>query len=96
MKKNFRSSDVFARIGGDEFAVLMSNTTQSQAEVAIEKFSGLLREYNQYKCRRYTVEYSYGIVEFEQNRHNNIEALLEDGDALMYQLKKSKHEKALR
>jgi diguanylate cyclase (GGDEF)-like protein len=96
MKKNFRSSDVFARIGGDEFAVLMSNTTQSQAEVAIEKFSGLLREYNQYKFRRYTVEYSYGIVEFEQNRHNNIEALLEDGDALMYQLKKSKHEKALR
>jgi diguanylate cyclase (GGDEF)-like protein len=96
MKKNFRSSDVFARIGGDEFAVLMSNTTQSQAEVAIEKFSGLLREYNQYKSRRYTVEYSYGIVEFEQNRHNNIEALLEDGDALMYQLKKSKHEKALR
>jgi diguanylate cyclase (GGDEF)-like protein len=93
MKKSFRSSDVFARIGGDEFAVLMSNTTQAQAEVAIEKFSGLLREYNHYKSRRYAVEYSYGIVEFEQNKHNSIEALLEDGDALMYQLKKSKNEK---
>ena len=93
MKKSFRNSDVFARIGGDEFAVLMSNTTQAQAEVAIEKFSGLLREYNQYKCRRYTVEYSYGIVEFEQNKHNSIEALLEDGDALMYELKNSKNSK---
>jgi diguanylate cyclase (GGDEF)-like protein len=93
MKKSFRSSDVFARIGGDEFAVLMSNTTHAQAEVAIEKFSGLLREYNQYKCRRYVVAYSYGIVEFDQNKHNSIEILLEEGDTLMYQLKKSKNAK---
>jgi len=93
MKKSFRSSDVFARIGGDEFAVLMSNTSQAQAEVAIEKFSGLLREYYQHQCPQYVVEYSYGIVEFDQNRHDSIETLLEDGDTLMYQLKRSKNKK---
>jgi diguanylate cyclase (GGDEF)-like protein len=93
MKKNFRSCDVFARIGGDEFAVLMSNTTPAKAEVAIEKFSGLLREYNQHEGRQYVVEYSYGIVEYDQDKHQSIETLLEEGDAHMYQLKKSKNQK---
>ena len=84
---------MFARIGGDEFAVLMSNTTPAKAEVAIEKFSGLLREYNQHEGRQYVVEYSYGIVEYDQDKHQSIETLLEEGDAHMYQLKKSKNQK---
>jgi diguanylate cyclase (GGDEF)-like protein len=90
MKKSFRCSDVFARIGGDEFVVLMSNTSKVKAEVAIEKFSSLLKEYNQHQCGQCVVEYSYGIVEFDQNKHDSIETLLEDGDKLMYQLKRSK------
>lgn len=91
MKQSFRSSDVFARIGGDEFAVLMSNTTSAQAELAVSKLTQLLKQFNQAKFYKYKVEYSYGIVQFNRNKHHNVTQLLADGDALMYQLKKSKN-----
>ncbi|WP_019029356.1 sensor domain-containing diguanylate cyclase [Colwellia piezophila] len=90
MKKTFRNSDVFARLGGDEFAVLLSSTSRKQAEVVIDKFCHSLQKYNQAVKRGYDVEYSYGIVEFNQNKHESIEALLADGDSLMYEAKKSK------
>ncbi|PKG84979.1 GGDEF domain-containing protein [Colwellia sp. 75C3] len=90
MKKTFRNSDVFARLGGDEFAILLSSTSKKQAEVVINKLSRSLEEYNQEMKRGYVVSYSHGIVEFNQEKHQTVEGLLADGDALMYRLKKSK------
>ncbi|MBI9109548.1 MAG: sensor domain-containing diguanylate cyclase [Spirochaetales bacterium] len=43
---SFRTDDMIARIGGDEFAVLMPNTTSAEAELVLARFRLLLEEHN--------------------------------------------------
>ena len=88
MRGFFRSTDLFARLGGDEFVILFSRTSQQTAIEVMEKFRLSLDEYNQGADRGYEISISYGIVEFEPGKHENIEALLRDGDNLMYECKK--------
>lgn len=90
MKFSFRDTDLFARLGGDEFVALLTSTSKQQAEEIIEKFSHSLKQYNQEANRGYDVSFSYGIVEFKPKKHPSIEALLADGDSLMYKVKKTK------
>lgn len=90
MKSTYRDSDIFARLGGDEFAALLSNTSKERAEDAVARFRQSLQKYNQDADRGYDILFSYGIVEFNPEKHETIEALLSDGDTLMYELKRSR------
>jgi diguanylate cyclase (GGDEF)-like protein len=90
LKNTFRLSDLFARLGGDEFVVLLPNTTKKTAEVIVEKFRQSLEDYNRAAQRVYDIVFSYGIVEFNPEKHRSIDTLLKDGDALMYERKKLK------
>ena len=88
MKTSFRDSDFCARLGGDEFVALLNSTSRKEAEEVIDRFSRSLSAYNQKANRGYDISFSCGIVEFNHETHGTIEALLEEGDALMYELKK--------
>jgi diguanylate cyclase (GGDEF)-like protein len=88
LQKNFRESDIFARLGGDEFAVFLANVTREQAELIFVRFAAELRKRTQEAARGYEITYSHGIVEFQPGRHGSIEALLVEGDELMYRLKR--------
>jgi diguanylate cyclase (GGDEF)-like protein len=88
MKNAFRNSDLFARLGGDEFVVLLTNTSKKIAENIIAKFQQSLEEYSQEVNRGYNISFSHGIVEFSPDKHHTVEALLADGDWLMYEHKR--------
>ena len=88
MKLHFRDSDVFARLGGDEFVALLSSTSVKEAEEVIERFQMSLNEHNRKENRGYELSFSYGIIEFNQNKHTTVEELLDAGDSLMYESKK--------
>ena len=90
MKSTFRDSDLFGRLGGDEFVALLSGTSKQQAEYVIEKFSHSLKKFNQEANRGYDISFSYGLVEFNPEKHCEIETLLAVGDALMYEAKNAK------
>lgn len=90
MTSVFRSSDVFARLGGDEFVVLLAHATRQQAQEIIHKLAQALDRYNREACRGYDIVFSHGIIEFDAKQHPSIHALLSTGDALMYEIKKSK------
>lgn len=89
IKSTLRSSDLFARIGGDEFAVLLVNTTKEHAEDMVARSQHGLKIYNQNADHEYDILFSYGIVEFDPDQHSSVEALLADGDVLMYQHKRA-------
>ncbi|MEH6558575.1 MAG: sensor domain-containing diguanylate cyclase [Oceanicoccus sp.] len=89
MEKSFRDSDVLGRIGGDEFVVLFTNADKALASRIVSRFSDNLRMASaELKCI-FSLEFSCGIVEFDRDKHNNIDALLAAADSEMYQHKRS-------
>ena len=91
MRNDFRDSDILVRLGGDEFAVLLINTSGQLARKVVSEFGEELENYNRQAQRGYDISFSSGIVEMNPERHRTIEALLEEGDALMYARKAAKH-----
>lgn len=87
LKSTFRESDIFARLGGDEFVILLSGNSKEQIEEIIDRFRDSLNEYNQQSESGYEILFSYGLVEFDHAKHQTIEELMAEGDALMYQSK---------
>lgn len=85
-----RDSDVVGRLSGDEFVCLIANSTKQQAEQVITRFKQSLAASHHKKNSQYYIEFSYGIAEFDLNKHNTLAMMLEEADALMYNLKKSK------
>lgn len=90
LKEMFRDSDIIARLGGDEFTVLLANTSKETAERSVARFRESLDKANREVNRGYDISFSYGIVEFCPDKHRTIDALLAEGDALMYLAKKSR------
>lgn len=87
IKNTFRDSDLFARIGGDEFAFLFNHSSKKQVEKAMQKLKMALNQYNQQQQCGYSIAFSYGVVQFNPHKHANIEKLLCAGDKLMYESK---------
>lgn len=85
-----RSSDIFARLGGDEFAVLLIDVSKECADKIVSRFRQAVEKYNQEAKCGYEISFSHGIVEFNPDKHQTLDALLADGDSLMYRLKRSK------
>lgn len=88
-----RESDIFARIGGDEFAILLMNTSKADADDIIVRIEKSLNQFNQKETSGLKVSFSYGIVEFSPDLHHSLEALITNGDQLMYENKKNKTQK---
>ncbi|MBU6459294.1 MAG: sensor domain-containing diguanylate cyclase [Proteobacteria bacterium] len=89
MKRAYRDSDILARLGGDEFAALLINTTKEKAEEAVTRLRQLVRAAALEANRGYDILFSAGVVEFIPEQHDSIDALLADGDLLMYETKQS-------
>jgi diguanylate cyclase (GGDEF)-like protein len=83
MKQTFRESDVLGRIGGDEFVVLLTDTSRESAKSSLCRLAQTVAEHNQEAECDYDIVYSAGAVEFEPARHASIEELVADADALM-------------
>ncbi|MBW8189968.1 sensor domain-containing diguanylate cyclase [Neiella marina] len=89
MRENFRESDLFARIGGDEFVVLFTNTRRQIAMGVLKKFAHALKLHNINSGDGYEIEFSCGAVQYDPLKHDTVDALLADGDQLMYHNKQS-------
>jgi len=85
-----RDSDIYARLGGDEFAMLLINTPKEHAENVVARLCQSVEKYNQEAKRGYDISFSHGIVEFNPEKHHTLDALLAEGDSLMYGIKRSK------
>jgi diguanylate cyclase (GGDEF)-like protein len=80
----FRESDVIARVGGDEFAVLQVGSALNSAGYAIERVRASIAAACGRDGRGYEINFSAGQIEFDPARHRSIEDLLTEADAAMY------------
>jgi diguanylate cyclase (GGDEF)-like protein len=93
LKKTFRSSDIIARIGGDEFTVLMVESQNPDLQKsAVDNILNNVRIHNNTMKRSYKLSFSIGIASFDPENPCSIDDLLEQADTLMYENKKRKFE----
>jgi diguanylate cyclase (GGDEF)-like protein len=90
LMQTFRESDVVGRLGGDEFVVLLTNCSERESEHALQRLEQAVQQRNQQRARCCDIHFSVGAVAFDDSRHQSIQALLADADALMYERKRSK------
>lgn len=86
----FRESDVVGRMGGDEFAVLLTRSSAKDCESTLHTLRQAVTDYNNRATRGYNLEFSCGFVEYDAQKHQSIEDMLAEADSLMYQQKKDR------
>jgi len=92
LKQEFRDSDIFARIGGDEFVALLNGTKEGLVADILLRFSTALDNYNTQAARGYDLRYSAGYTTKHPDDQNSLEQMLENADSQMYKQKTKRHE----
>ena len=67
--------------------LLLSSTSVKEAAKVIDEFEITLQSYLAQNEPMLEVSFSFGIAEFNSEKHSTIEALLSDADAQMYKYK---------
>lgn len=86
----FRGSDIVARIGGDEFCVLLARDTESDGAAALQRLDGALGERNARGDLPHRIELSVGIASCDPGAPHTIDDLIADADRAMYRQKLGK------
>ena len=90
LRSAFRESDLVARLGGDEFVVLLLRREAGETETVVQRLSRALDRHNRTNTMGYAIRFSHGAVSFDAGKHESVADLLEDGDNLMYAIKRGK------
>ena len=92
-KNTFRSSDIIARIGGDEFAVLAVDAVTSNVtpENLVDRLQRSLDAYNDQAKRKYKLSISVGYALYDPDNPLSIDDLMSNADKMMYIQKKNKN-----
>jgi diguanylate cyclase (GGDEF)-like protein/PAS domain S-box-containing protein len=90
LKKAFRKSDIVARIGGDEFAVLSADVTDTMSDVFLRRLQKLLDAHNSVKDRRYILSMSMGSAFYEPDNPRSLDEIMSLADKRMYEDKRRK------
>jgi diguanylate cyclase (GGDEF)-like protein len=88
LRRTFRESDLIARIGGDEFAMLVRNAEDSNVDVLRRRLSDQLMDFNRRAKRRYRLSISLGFAHRAAAAVPSVESLLRRADRALYQEKR--------
>jgi diguanylate cyclase (GGDEF)-like protein len=87
IRRIFRSSDVIARVGGDEFCILVVDSSSSDARKIIKRFKSSVDKLNSRFSHPYQLSLSVGYTSWNSNQPCSIEELIVKADAAMYRNK---------
>ncbi|MDP4119264.1 MAG: diguanylate cyclase, partial [Bacillota bacterium] len=81
--------DILARMGGDEFIIVLDCESKEILDKMVEKINAKLQQYNKKSGKKYNLECSFGADIFD-NGYSGIEQFLNHIDKLMYKNKREK------
>jgi diguanylate cyclase (GGDEF)-like protein len=85
LKSNFRGADILFRYGGDEFLVVMPETSEEQAEIAVRRLLRGVENWNLTAKRGFELVLNWGITAHVAGAI--IADVLRDADRKLYQRK---------
>jgi two-component system, cell cycle response regulator len=88
LRQSFRESDLIARIGGDEFVILMMEKPGINQEVLAARLKSNLELRNAGTGRNYPISISVGIVSCNPDSSVSLEHLMKCADLLRYKQKR--------
>ena len=92
LRRTFRDSDLVARIGGDEYAVLVRHAATASAGVLAERLKRQVRDFNRRAARPYQVSISLGFATHKASTLGSVAGLLDRADRALYRDKRRKHD----
>lgn len=96
LKGCFRSSDVVARFGGDEFAAFGFIRGENFESILRARMKEIQTEFNVNSNKPFLVTASIGVYEFRCDETTNLTECMNKADALLYEDKKNKPSTVLR
>lgn len=85
LRETLRQTDVIARVGGDEFALLLPETGFAAAQVVSRKLQDRLQEF--VRVNNWPITFSIGMVTCQHPAQHSYDDLIQRADELMYQAK---------
>jgi diguanylate cyclase (GGDEF)-like protein len=87
ISRSLRTSDLVARVGGDEFCVLLPESGEKAASRAatriFERLNAKMVDEN------YPTTFSFGVVSYVHGYPKSVEELIQEADTVMYEVKKT-------
>ena len=93
IKQTFRNSDVTARVSGDEFVAITSDSDGNGSDSIRKRLNENIDAHNAKGKRPYRLSMSVGITSHDPGTNGSIDRLLLKADELMYSEKNKKYER---
>lgn len=90
LRKSFRDCDIIARIGGDEFVILMTGDSTGSGERILTHLNELIEIHNAKNENQHKLSLSFGITHYDTEHPCSLEEIIEQADKLMYEVKREK------
>ena len=88
LEDSIRSEDIAARIGGDEFALILPKTNKEAAEKLCKRIHNKCQKYNKKKGLNPSISLSVGFA-VKENKNTDINEIYKEADHNMYNMKNS-------
>jgi two-component system cell cycle response regulator len=90
LESTFRGSDVVARVGGDEFVVLVTDAEEADVSALQERLANNLRAHSARKSRPFDLHVCTGVARYEPGAGQSIDEIVDRADKLMYRQKRER------
>jgi len=88
LKESFRESDIIGRIGGDEFVIMVTETTETSIKTLTTRLKANIDASNMRAGKPYHLSLSIGMSRYDPETPCSLDELVSRADKMMYQHKR--------